>query len=249
MIFSAAQPNDLKVIHDSIVDSYKIVADKGSRILKGVPERVADRGMNQDQARRICDAILNATQSKFFSDTMVVSLSLDSFSAVPSIKSLAVGFFFCHVKSIAYTLMRKGFPIRGCIDSGSVISGEKLVVGTPYVKSLHFSERLEFSGVVVTEPAEKLYECTYDSLKKICPLINLQIPVKGGYVDAVCVNWLPSCEKTSSDVMQCGINDIEQVLYEKFSANGKVMGESAISKLRNTAMTIRAFLAQNKSLS
>ena len=222
-------------------------------VLSGAPAKATDLGFNRDVVQRITNVILNAIQISFFSDTIVIHLRLDEIkNSEPEVASpaerLAIGFFFGYVKITTYILMGKGFPARGCIDAGPVLYGDNIIVGQPYVNSFLMSEKLEFSGVIVTKAAFDLYQATRSRTQNLFSLIELQVPFKTGYATAMCVNWLLPTEKSAAEIMKCGIDDIEQLLYEKFSANGKVMGESALRKLTNTATTIRAFLAHNKSI-
>ena len=245
MICNAKDSNDLVNIYSSISKVYKLVQTQASAMLSPVAERLVKKGSNAESVKKMCDAVEASIQSNYFSDTIVISLHS---SDKKNFSRISTTFFFFYVKAITYRLFAHGFPVRGCIDVGDVLRGENLVIGKPYVNSLQKAERLEFSGVVVTDEAFKIYNTMNDKARIVCPLSELPIPVKGGYVTAMCLNWLLPNEKSSAKILNCGIEDLEQLLYEKFSANGKVMGEAAVRKLSNTAMTVRAFLAQNKAL-
>ena len=254
MISNADGASGLMVVYNSIVSVYGDIKNKSAQILNQVPSEISKHGIGRDIATNFCTSMADAIQTNFFSDTIVIGLNLDICSTgdakfSTATRRVAISFFFCYVKLIAYSLMAKGFPVRGSVDSGIVLCGRDLVVGVPYVNTLRNSEQIECSGVVVTESAFNLYNDGSEKLNRLCPLIKLSIPVKGKYIEAICMNWLRRTEVEPSDIMDLKIGDIEQILYEKFSAHGKIMGESAIIKLKNTAMTIRAFLAQNKKLS
>lgn len=253
MMCHASKTSDLSDIYHSIKTIYRDIETRAKTILQGVPAKAADLGYNRNVVQQIADTILNAIHISFFSDTIVIHLRLDEIKndepgTYHSTKRLAIGFFFGYVKMVTYTLMAKGFPARGCIDVGPVLYGDNIIVGQPYVNSFLISEKLEFSGVVITKSAFDFYQTACTGLKNLFASIELQVPFKTGYATAMCVNWLLPTERKAAEIMKCGIDDIEQLLYEKFSANGKVMGESALRKLSNTAITIRAFLAQNKSI-
>lgn len=205
-----------------------------------------------------------------FSDTIVIScdttkIDVDAIfqklvtdadldSSVKMFSDAAVHFFGLQVLHSFNALFREGFPVRGCVDAGAVYMSEKLVVGSPYIKSLHCGEALDFSGVVITDKAlEFCKEHERGAINgEVFNVIDLCVPLKtkGGTVEysrQKCLNWL--IPNGPYAIKQFDENhDWKQLLYEKFAANGKSMTESALRKLVNTENTIRAFIMQNKAV-
>ena len=205
-----------------------------------------------------------------FSDTIVIScdtskVNLEAIkqtlakgenwdSAVKMFSDAAVHFFGLQVLHSFNELFREGYPVRGCVDAGAVYMSEKLVVGSPYVKSLRLGESLDFSGVVITDAALefcKQHEGA-DIAGKAFNVIDLHVPLKNKdgrieYSLQKCLNWIISVGPYASKQFNEN-QDWRQLLYEKFAANGKSMTESALRKLANTENTIRAFIMQNKTL-
>lgn len=205
-----------------------------------------------------------------FSDTIVISCDtskvnvdailhnivkdMDLDSSIKMFRDAAVHFFGLQVLHSFNELFREGYPVRGCVDAGAVYMSEKLVVGSPYVKSLRLGESLDFSGVVITDAALefcKQHEGA-DVNGKAFHVIDLHVPLKkkDGRIEyslQKCLNRIipggPYAIKQFNENQ-----DWRQLLYEKFAANGKSMTESALRKLANTENTIRAFIMQNKTL-
>lgn len=217
----------------------------------------------------IVDHIFNASvRFHDFSDTIVISCDPDKInvdailhtlvkdmdldSSVKMFRDAAVHFFGLQVLHSFNELFREGYPVRGCVDAGAVYMSEKLVVGSPYVKSLRLGESLDFSGVVITDDALRFCK-QHDGgaiAGEVFNVIDLYVPLKNKdgrmeYSLQKCLNWIIS--NGAYATKQFNENqDWRQLLYEKFAANGKSMTESALRKLANTENTIRAFIMQNK---
>lgn len=102
-------------------------------------------------------------KTRVFSDTIVVSCDFSRimhevplFSRLdcPEYQRMVLGFFIC-VKSLALSLFRDGYPTRGCIASGQIISTKDFIIGKPFVESLEIAKELNFAGVVLTDCADR----------------------------------------------------------------------------------------------
>ncbi len=188
-------------------------------------------------------ALLDMMRFVTFSDTIVLKCPIDKPVSDFEQQRLVMQFFF-RVIFAANVMLGCGYPIRGCVDFGKVYLEEKseLFFGRPYVNSLKISETLDFSGVVMTKEALTKYNLIIPPNNQVVRVLNMPVPLNTGrFVDMDCLNWL-----SKTDYERYASQDIRQILYAKFSAKGKRMGESALRKMANTENTIRAFLIQGE---
>ena len=96
--------------------------------------------------------------------------------------------------------------------------------------------------MVITPEALSVYNQIIPVSDQIVQVLNLPVPINTDkFIDMDCLNWL-----WQKDFERYVTHDMRQILYAKFSANGKRMGESALRKLSNTENMIRAFLIQGE---
>ena len=267
-LMQRAKPEELNEIAAKIKTAFE---NAMTCVERRMMQRLAEWKSKKTLQKMIVDHIFRASV-KFhdFSDTIVISCDTSKVNLEPIkqmmakgedwdvtvkiLRDAAVHFFGLQVLHSFNELFREGYPVRGCIDAGAVYMSEKLVVGSPYVKSLRLGESLDFSGVVITDAALefcKRHEGA-DIAGKVFNAINLHVPLrsKDGSIEyslQKCLNWIISGGPYA--IEQFNENrDWRQLLYEKFAANGKSMTESALRKLANTENTIRAFIMQNKQL-
>ena len=188
-------------------------------------------------------AIINEMDFTTFSDTIVLGCDIDRVTNDYDRQRLVMNFFLRSI-FIVNEMLAWGYPVRGCIDFGKVCLAETsgLFFGRPYVNSLKMAEQLDFAGIVLTADALKIYNQIIPEPIQVVRVLNLPIPIRTGeYIDAGCLNWL-----VRKDFKRYASQDIRQMLYAKFSANGKRMGESALRKMTNTEYMIRAFMIQGE---
>ena len=266
-LMQRGKPEELNTIAAKIKTAFENAMTCVDRIMKKI---LGDTKTSKALQEAIVDHIFNASV-KFhdFSDTIVIScdtskVNLEAIkhtliededwdSAVKTFSDAAVHLFGLQVLHSFNSLFREGYPVRGCVDAGSVYMSEKLVVGSPYVKSLRIGESLDFSGVVITDTALEFCKQHEGNgiVGKTFNTINLYVPLKNKdgnieYSLQKCLNWIISDGLFANKQFNEN-QDWRQLLYEKFAANGKSMTESALRKLANTENTIRAFIMQNKT--
>ena len=204
---------------------------------------IIDSSSNSDAEKESALALLDKMRFVTFSDTIVLKCPIDKPVSDFEQQRLVMQFFL-RVIFAANVMLGCGYPIRGCIDFGKVYLEEKsgLFFGRPYVNSLKISESLDFSGVVMTKEALAKYNQIIPPASQVVRVLNMPVPLNTGeFVDMDCLNWL-----AKKDFERYASQDIRQMLYAKFSARGKRMGENALRKMNNTENTIRAFLIQGE---
>lgn len=265
-LMQRGKPEALNVIASKIKSAFENAMTGTNRAIK---EIFGETKAPDALQKIILDHIFNpAVKFHDFSDTIVISCDISHVDADAVKKALkkgedmdagvklavntAVILFGVQVLYSYNALLREGFPVRGCVDAGAVYLSEKLVVGRPYVNSLHIGEALDFFGIVITNDA-------LDFCKKheedgmgvsVFDVIDLYVPLKSRdgrieYSLQKCLNWLVPGDPYASKQFNEN-QDWRQFLYEKFAANGKSMTESALRKLANTENTVRAFIMHNK---
>lgn len=212
--------------------------DTVKNMMRGV---VIDAFNNSDSEKEHALSLLDTMRFVTFSDTIVLKCPIDKNMSDLDQQRLVMQFFL-RVIFAANVMLGCGYPVRGCVDFGKVYLEEKsgLFFGRPYVNSLKISESLDFSGVVLTKEALVKYNQIIPLASQVVRVLNMPVPLNTGkFVDMDCLNWL-----SKKDFERYASQDIRQMLYAKFSAKGKRMGESALRKMANTENTIRAFLIQ-----
>ena len=200
---------------------------------------------NSDAQKESVLVLLDMMQFVTFSDTIVLKCPIDKPASDFEQQRLVMQFFL-RVIFTANVMLGCGYPVRGCVDFGKVyLEGKRgLFFGRPYVNSLKISESLDFSGIVMTEEALAKYNQIIPLASQVVRVLNMPVLLNSGkFEDKNCLNWL-----WAKDFERYASQDIRQMLYAKFSAKGKRMGESALRKMTNTENTIRAFLIQGPLL-
>ena len=233
---------------DDIASNLREVLTSVSNRMKSVVADATTKVKIKD--KEVLDEILNTIRFNIFSDTVVIGYDMDH--APENYEKIAASYFMAQVRFTAHDLFEKGYPSRGCIDFGPVHWEDDLVIGNPYANSYKVSESLDFSGVVITEEAFKVYDEHYraTTIKFSGTYFKpLPVPLKtGGFREMINVNWIKPTRYTTLASQFENSKDLRQLLYEKFAANGKTMTESALRKMANTENVIRAFIMQNKTI-
>lgn len=183
-------------------------------------------------------AICNSIHYKFFGDTIIISCTLENVSIDAKTHNsewrykTSIYFFLLAVKAATYNLMTRGFPVRGCIDTGAALINAICVIGRPFVNSLNIAESLEFAGVVFTH--EAIIVCREALTHEIVTPLELNVQTKKGWIRLPCLNWtVPGFFER--------IKDIGSYLRDQFCANGKLLSASALIKLKNTEQIVQEF--------
>jgi hypothetical protein len=120
----------------------------------------------------------------WFSDTVIMMLPKTS-SKKDNIE------FVTAVKDTALAMFKEGLPIRGCIDYGDCLYNEygNFLLGSPFIRAHRESEKLCFSGLVITDEALKVVNDGHN----ISGVVVLKVPIKGiGKVvkeSRNCIQW------------------------------------------------------------
>lgn len=181
---------------------------------------------------------------RVFSDTLVISCDFDNiFKTIPPLSRLnrpeyllmIYGFFVC-VKSLARSLFYDGYPTRGCIASGPVVTTKNFVIGRPFVESLRISKDLNFAGIVLTDSAKIIYDSVASKLKALAT----DTTIEPHYVNCKssprkrqnCLNLLETRED----------RHLIELFPSLFSSHGKLITPDVQDKITNTRRLFLAFL-------
>lgn len=187
-------------------------------------------------------------RTRVFSDTIVVSCDFTTVikkvplvdrMACPEYLLLIYGFFLC-VKHIASELFYSGYPTRGCVAAGPIISTKNFIVGKPFVEAMAISKDLNLAGVVLTNPAKQIYDIIAHDLKTLAK----DVPIERHYIHCKsnkrkqlnCINFLNSTKDRFL------ISDIASI----FSSHGKKIDHSVQLKINNTQKLLMSFLRHLK---
>ena len=193
--------------------------------------------------------IANFLKIRVFSDTIVVSCNFNRIMrTIPFISHLScsewhnmvLGFFIC-VKSLTLSLFRDGYPTRGCIASGQIITTRDFIIGKPFLESLEISKELNFAGVVLTPCAKILYDV---SSEKFAELAKLSPSIEKHYVYNKCNKR--KCYYCLNFLDFWADQYLIDYLPSLFSAHGKTITDDVQEKMNNTRKLLQAFLKSVK---
>ena len=177
-----------------------------------------------------------------FSDTVVICCNFNKIQKevsvldrqkIPEYYLLAFGFFVC-VKAIAGSLFRDGYPTRGCISVGPIISTKNFIIGKPFIDSITHANNLNVAGIIVLKTAKIVYDCILKSqyMQKQAPIELHMVPYKNSRPKKTwCLNFL------EHPIDRFLILNIESF----FSKHGKIVTEDATEKIKNTKKLFQAF--------
>jgi hypothetical protein len=170
------------------------------------------------------------------SDTII--LAFDFTNSSEMILDLFTMVSLLYINIFQETSFEKGFPMRGCVDIGSFYLNNNIFAGDTIINCFIESERLDFSGVILTNNSVKILEkqntsMTNNFLKKyvtkyIVPLNN------NSEENKYLIKW-------TVEISNSKINDIKQTIIESFHAHNKEVNSSVMKKINNTEKIIRFF--------
>lgn len=232
-MMKGAQSEALPELAQSLEDAFNNAKDTVATYIKAI-----------DTASRNDLKMANFLKMRVFSDTIVISCNFQMIMrTIPFFErcnclewdSMVLGFFVC-VKSLALSLFRDGFPARGCIASGPIITARDFVIGKPFVESLEISKDLNFSGVVLTDCAKILYDASaerFEELAKAAPVERHYVYDKSNKRKrCYCLNYLD----------WPGDEYLIENMAELFAKHGKTITPDVQDKMNNTRQLLTAFL-------
>lgn len=187
----------------------------------------------------------DALKIQVFSDTIVISCNFSPIiQKIPLLERtkhkefflMVYGFFVC-VKYIALSLFKAGYPTRGCITSGTIITTKNFTIGKPFVESLLISKDLDFAGIVVSASAKLIY----DIIATYLTVLSRHVPIEKHLIRCKnkkrkrlnCMNFLDSPRDKFL------VSELPLI----FTAHGKRLSDVVYEKMINTKKLLRAFLS------
>jgi hypothetical protein len=196
-----------------------------SALLHTIQSIVSHVDLYSKKPRRNASSFVKKKMVVFwFSDTVIMMLPKAS-SNKDNIE------FVTAVKDTALAMFKEGLPIRGCIDYGDCLYNEhgNFLLGSPFIRAHRESEKLCFSGLVITDEALKVVNDGHN----ISGVVVLKVPIKGiGKVvkeSRNCIQW-------------CDEDDLlKDEIYRSFSDHDKSVNNRGWELINNTHEVLRMF--------
>lgn len=160
----------------------------------------------------------------WFSDTVIMILPKTS-------SKKDNGAFVTALKDTALTMFKEGLPVRGCIDYGDCLYNEhgNFLLGLPFIKAHRESEKLCFSGLVITDEAWNVV----DEGHRNSDIVMLKVPIKDHGKDVYkprnCIRW-------------CSDDDLlHDEIYRSFSGHDKPINDRVVDLIDNTRKVLKKF--------
>ena len=236
-MMSKAQPDELSNLARSLEDAFNNAQTNVQSIILELDKR---------QNKKF--SIKKFFKIQVFSDTITISCNFNKIIKevpildrikLPEFNLMIYGFFVC-VKEIARTLFVNGYPARGCISAGPIISTKNFIVGKPFIESITISNNLNFAGVVVLQGAKIVYDNISENFRSILKYAPIE-------------RHLVACKNVRKQQMWClnfldGPNDRFLItdIASIFSGHGKNITGNVQEKITNTQNLLQSFLKRRK---
>lgn len=237
--------------NNKINEAAKIITD----ILTNMPKATIERllSMLEEKNRKVFEEQLKKLDHLLISDSLIFFLPIDFDEAAPNrrIKWLA---FLSIMSMFLRTSFEKGLPTRGAIDVGDYFVEGNCFAGKPIVNSYRLSNKLEFSGCILSTKAAEQFESDKDQyrskyttdFKKYAGFTEKLIfsclaPLKNSEERRLLVNWHPIYKKWGETP-----NDIRRYVIDAFSSHNKDIPRKIYPYIDNTEIILRAMTSRKQ---
>jgi hypothetical protein len=224
--------------NNSIYECAKIIKN----VLVGMPKTVKEDvfkyiSNNENVMTKTFETIIkNNLNIIMVSDSMILLFDIDETINFDYIIIIALA-YITRLFSKSFEL---GFPMRGCIDVGQFYYYENVFAGDSIVRTYNECNKLDFSGVVITDKMQECIERVNRNFKKILDerVLKYLSPLKNGIEEyKFILKWFNNDDYTKN-------YDVRQYVFNSFQKYNKDISISALRKLNNTENTLRFFLAK-----
>ena len=201
--------------------------------------------------KRVPEALVDELSWTIFSDSILLAMACpgtkDNQPAENNQRKRWLTFLFSSVVLLDH-MFDQGLPIRGAISFGKYFCHENCLAGKAVVEAHELEQRINLSGAVLHESAEReLRKLTLDSFKSgggiyvYTTLFHYLVPEKEASNKRLVLNQWALRDHHDND-------DIAQLAAEAFWKHGKDIDDGAAQKLRNTEMLLRFVVATKRAL-
>jgi hypothetical protein len=194
-----------------------------SALLHTIQSIVSHVDLYSKKPRRNASSFVKKKMVVFwFSDTVIMMLPKAS-SNKDNIE------FVTAVKDTALAMFKEGLPIRGCIDYGDCLYNEhgNFLLGSPFIRAHRESEKLCFSGLVITDEAWNVVDEGHNN----SDIVMLKVPIKDNGKDI---------EKLRNCIQWCIDDDLlRDEIYRSFSDHDKPVDLRGWNLIDNTCNVLK----------
>jgi hypothetical protein len=232
--------------YQDIIDNNLIeeVARIISDILVKIPADVKNEFMGLlkkgSKQYNLFQVFIESIDQRVISDSILLSLDFPE-DEKEHIKVARWTVFLLYVRLLVYTAFEKGLPLRGAIDYGEFFIDSNCFAGKPIIDCYRLSNRLEFSGCVLTPSCEKTLQNALKGLvDNAIPLdiissevLSYLVPLKDGEERLWIIAWIQANQI---------VGDVRQFVVKAFQSHNKDMSRKVFTKLDNTEIMIRCLI-------
>ena len=172
------------------------------------------------------------------SDSIIMFFDYDNLDNIEISNAIMYSMFF--ITYFKYLSFKSGFPMRSCIDFGQFYFTGNIFAGSTIVNCYNESEKLDFSGIVMTENAYNFISNKIDDIAELhCKnmITTYLVPLKSGDSKMKhIVDWYTEPHFHKPD------DDVKQFIFNAFHMHNKMVDQTVIKKINNTENIIRYFL-------
>ena len=220
-----------------------------NEVFKKVPEDIKTHFLScgrQDKIyKEIENYFINHHNVLILSDTIIFFFDIDSIET-DNISTFLHQILY-YLIFFMNTSFNMGFPMRGCIEYGDYLydTEDKKIIfaGRAIANCNNETNNLNFSGLVMTNAAHKLY-CDYKDKPYVDIIFGNNIikdylvDTKNGETIKYLVNFMQKYE----------CPDLMQYIFNCFHEHKKEINNNVMDKIRNTEIIFRHFICNNDLL-
>jgi len=169
------------------------------------------------------------------SDTIIMFFDYENLGKNEKSKYIMLSILY--IIKFQYLSFKSGLPMRSCIDFGSFYFYENIFAGKSIINCFNESEKLNFSGITITEKAGEFIINNIDELTQkyfgMC-IFKYNTPLKNGFEEE---KYLIDWYTTSHDAPVT--RNLKQKIVKSFSMHNKTIDKSVQVKIENTEKIIK----------
>jgi len=207
---------------DSMIDMIKGVAESNARVME----------------------LLDSIRYRVISDSILLVCEIPEDKR--SLEKFYWSIFLLYVLFLLQKSFKSGLPLRGAIDYGEFFIDSNCFAGKPIINCYRLSNRMEFSGCVLTSDCGKILRACLDStgnedIKVIVDryVLSYLVPLKDEEVRLWTVVWT---------IGGGVIGDVRQYITKGFQAHNKDVHRNVYPKIENTEIMVRCFMERHKNI-
>lgn len=230
--------------NNSTTESAKIIVNHIAGINDKIIKEICAIYQFDETTRNIGYCYLkNKMECVIVSDTIIIFFDLDEYTDKDrEFHSVSCLMIITYILSFIRTMFEKGLPLRGCVGFGEYFVFENMFAGKVISECYKESEKLDFTGVMITKECYKNIiknSRNKEFIKLFKSFVELiRVPLKNKVKkDRYIFNWIDDLT-WKKNRRQKLISNTKIYIMEKMTAHNKTLNNKSMSKYNNSVYVI-----------